>query len=953
MTHVVTDYAEEVVNGDIVTGKFVKWACQRHLDDLKRDNVYFDEKAATRIINFYKLTPHVKGELAGQPIILEGWQKFIVGSLFGWKNKDDDTRRFREAYIQVARKNGKALDINTPIPTPDGFKKMKGIEVGDKVFDEKGNICEVTFATDIKRNQECYEIEFDDGNKIVADKNHLWFTKAKVNNPDNKLDLQVSNNHPRARKERVRTTEEIYITQVYGKRGDNNHTIDVSRPIKSQKKDLLINPYVLGVWLGDGSSATAEITFNKKDEQIIDEIEKSGINVKVHRRNKRADQARIGSLDLSEYCRRGHKMTEENTNSRGRCKKCRSMVRNRGEDEPIPEYTRFSLQEKLRKKNLLNNKHIPQEYLFASIEQRLELLRGLLDTDGYISKAGQCEFTTTNNKIKDGILKLIASLGFKVTCNKKRATLNGKDCGVKYRIQFWAYKNTPVFKLDRKLKRQKEKPKNKTRTSRRTIVNVKKVKSRPVKCIKVNSESKLYLAGKGFIPTHNTTLMAPIGLYGLCFDNEAGAEIFSAATTRDQAKEIFDPAKQMVLKSDYIEGVEDYKNNLSHVESFSKFEPLSADYDTLDGKNIHFGLVDELHAHPDSGIWDVLDDGTGARKQPLMIAITTAGFNQESFCYKYRSYCVDMLDPRKEDFVDDSQFAYIAELDEEDDWQDEDNWVKANPNLDISVSKDNIRRRINKAKRMPAQRNRIICKRLNIWTNAESRWMNMRHWDESAGYDIEEIERIKKELEGEYCYAGLDLSSKIDITAYVKVFPREDNVIVIPEFFVPKDRIQERTREDGVPYDAWARQGYINDTEGNVVHYGAIENMILDDYKKYNIREVAHDRWGAIQLAQNLDDAGVDMIPMGQGYKSMSEPMKEVEAYILSKKLNHFGHPVLRWMADNTVAKTDPSENIKPDKDKSQERIDGIVALIMALDRLIRNEGDNGTPYDDRGIFFL
>jgi phage terminase large subunit-like protein len=556
MAHPVHDYAEAVVAGEIVTGKKVKWACQRHLDDLKRNDVYFDEQAATRIINFYKLTPHVKGELAGNPIILEDWQQFIVGSLFGWK-REDGTRKYREGYIEVARKNGK------------------------------------------------------------------------------------------------------------------------------------------------------------------------------------------------------------------------------------------------------------------------------------------------------------------------------------------------------------------------------------------------------------TTLMAPIGLYGMCFDNEPGAEIYSAATTRDQAKEIFAPAKRMAQKSDYINNIDTYKNNLSHVESFSKFEPLSSDYDSLDGKNIHMGLVDELHAHPDSGIWDVLDDGTGSRRQPLMIAITTAGFNQESFCYKYRNYCIDMLDPKKKDFKDDSQFAYIAELDEEDDWQDESNWVKANPNLDVSVKKDNIRRRINKAKRMPAQRNRIICKRLNVWTNAESRWMDMKHWDESAGYDMSDFERVKKELEGDYCYTGLDLSSKIDITAYLKVFPVDDKYIIIPEFFIPEDTIQERSQEDGVPYNIWAEKGYVNATEGNVVHYAAIENMIIDDYTNYDIKEVAHDRWGATQLAQNLDDAGLLMVPMGQGYKSMSEPMKEVEKLILEKKLIHFGHPVLRWMADNVVAKTDPSENIKPDKAKSKERIDGIVALIMAIDRAIRNEGDGKSVYEERGIITL
>jgi len=559
MSHPVTDYAEAVLEGEIITGQLVKWACKRHLEDLKREDVYFDEQAANRIINFYKLTPHVKGELAGQPIILEPWQKFIVGSLFGWK-KADGTRRFREGYIQISRKNGK------------------------------------------------------------------------------------------------------------------------------------------------------------------------------------------------------------------------------------------------------------------------------------------------------------------------------------------------------------------------------------------------------------TTLLAPIGLYGLKFDNEAGAEIYSAATTRDQAKEIFDIAKQMVNKSKYIDDVEIYKNNISHVESFSKFEPLSADYDTLDGKNVHFGLIDELHAHSTSGVWDVLADGTGARLQALMLAITTAGYNTESFCYRMRNDCINILDPQKPDFQDDTLFAYIAELDKDDDWQDPDNWIKSNPNLDISVKRDNLKMRVEKAKRMPTERNKIICKRLNIWTSAETRWMDMDIWDQSAGYDISDLDDIKKELEGKKCYGGLDLSTKIDITAYIKIFPVDDKYIVIPEFFIPEETIEERSKVDGVPYATWQEQGFVNATEGNVVHYGAIENMIVEDYKdRYNILEMAHDRWGATRTAQILDDAGIEMVPMGQGFKSMSEPMKELEKLILEKNLVHFCHPVLRWMADNTVAKTDPSDNIKPDKSKSKEKIDGIVALIMALDRCIRNEGDKTSRYDnpDAEVFAL
>ena len=230
--------------------------------------------------------------------------------------------------------------------------------------------------------------------------------------------------------------------------------------------------------------------------------------------------------------------------------------------------------------------------------------------------------------------------------------------------------------------------------------------------------------------------------------------------------------------------------------------------------------------------------------------------------------------------------------------------------------------------------------------------MDMQSWDDAAGYDMDDFEQVKEELEGEMCYAGLDLSTKTDITAYVKVFPQGGNYVVVPEFWLPEDRVHERSQEDGVPYDVWSEKGLVNTTEGNVVHYDAIENLILDEYEKYNIKEIAHDRWGAIQVAQHLDGAGLTMVPTGQGFKSMSEPMKELEALVLEGKLIHFGHPVLRWMADNTVAKTDPSENIKPDKKKSKERIDGVVALIMAINRAIRH-GEFTSIYEERGVRVL
>lgn len=454
-----------------------------------------------------------------------------------------------------------------------------------------------------------------------------------------------------------------------------------------------------------------------------------------------------------------------------------------------------------------------------------------------------------------------------------------------------------------------------------------------------------------------TTTLAPIGLYGMKFDDEPGAEIYSAATQRDQAKEVFDPAKQMVRKSDYINDIEIYKNNLSHVESFSKFEPLSADYDSLDGKNVHIGLIDELHAHKDSGMYDVIADGTGSRRQPLIIAITTAGYNEESFCKELRDYCEDILNP-KSDTVNDSQFAYIAEMDKEDIetkafWDNEELWVKANPNYGVSVKKDNLRQRIQKAQNMPSERNKILCKRLNIWTNAETRFIDMVKWDKSSE-DIQftNYEEILDRIDGVMGYGGLDLSSKIDITSFVLVFAYEGDFYVLPWFWIPEDNMRERVKKDGVNYDIWAEKGLIRTPPGNVVDYNFIKRDILQLREVLTFEEIAYDPWNATQVSIDLDNEGFTMIETRQGYSSMSPPTKELEKLYFAKELKHGGHPVLRWMADNLVTVNDSNDNMRPDKNKSKEKIDGMVALIMALDRAIRNEAQEESVGDD-GIFVL
>lgn len=448
-----------------------------------------------------------------------------------------------------------------------------------------------------------------------------------------------------------------------------------------------------------------------------------------------------------------------------------------------------------------------------------------------------------------------------------------------------------------------------------------------------------------------STMAAGVGLFLLVADDEPGAEIYTGATKRDQARIIHAEAVRMVKQSSVLQrSLTLYKDNVHDQKTFSKFEPLGKDSNTHDGLNVHGGIIDELHAHPDGGLWDVLETATGARRQPLMYAITTAGNNPTSVCFQFHDYTEKVLSSVVED---DAFFGTIYSLDRDEetgrreDWEDERAWIKANPNLGVSKKLSDLQDKARKAREMPARLNSFLQKELNIWVSQAVKWITMESWNK--------CDRLLPDLRGRPCYAGLDLSSNIDISSLVLVFPPVDEVDLywlLPFFWIPAARIPERSKRDRVPYEAWLRQGLITATPGDVIDYDFIIATIEQESQVYDIREIAFDRWGAFQISQKLTDKGFVMVPFGQGYASMSGPSKEFEQLIFSRGLAHGGHPVLRWMADNVVAAKDPAGNIKPDKGASREKIDGIVASIMGLDRAIRNE--NATPpasvYEERGI---
>lgn len=452
-----------------------------------------------------------------------------------------------------------------------------------------------------------------------------------------------------------------------------------------------------------------------------------------------------------------------------------------------------------------------------------------------------------------------------------------------------------------------------------------------------------------------STTWAGIGIFGTIADHEPGAEIYTGATKKDQAAIIHKEAVRMVRGSEELGDLLDvFRNSISHAPSQSRYEPLGADSKTLDGLNVHMALIDELHAHKDRSLYDVIDSATGAREQPLILSITTAGNSQDCFCYEQHQKTEAVLGGAIED---DSFFGIIYELDEDDDWKDERCWVKANPNLGVSVYLDGMRDAFKKALEQPSAQPNFQCKRLNRWVNVAGRFLSIEDWANCAGRaSPEEIEAM---AEGRRIYCGLDLSISNDLTALVALVEPDEGEPwdVFCRFWCPGDDLAERSARTGIPFTLWSDEGWLSPTAGPVVDFTMVGDEIKVIADRCEIGSLGYDPTYARLLVEDLLGEGVPCHEVRQGWKTISPAMVELERWIMARQIAHGGNPILRWMASNLQAKTDSAGNImpvKPDASKSNSKIDGMVALIMAIDRATApTEEAQASVYAERGILSL
>lgn len=912
------EYAHGVLTGEIPACKWVKAACRRQLDDLERwqnDPAWpyeWRSELADRAIRFIELLPHVKdgnGWRAGELIRLVPAQKFGIACVFGWVRKSNGLRRFRTVYEEVPRKNAKALALDTPIPTTAGWKRMGAVQVGDTLFDERGEPCRVSDVSPVFLGKRCFRVSFSNGSSVVVSEDHLWSVESRS----------------AGYRSRTITTQElaktVHLRRAEG-RVEHNHRITLPRPLRLREAPLRVPPYVLGYWLGNGHHGSGRVTAAEADAPELAEILTGDLGYIA-----RAAGARRGAVNIS--LSRGH---------------------------DVPRSEAFTAQ--LRALGVMEEKQIPPAYLWGSVAQRWALLQGLMDSDGTIfgNKSGvtpRCWYTSVNERLARDVLQLARSLGLKATLRQGEAKLNGVAMGPAWQVSFHAYADQPVFRLRRKKARLPERSARCTRSQRLHVVACEEVSSVPTRCIAVDSPSHLFLAGDGFVPTHNTTKLAPLCLFALTADGEMGAEVYSAATKEEQARIVFDIARQMArLEPEFRArfGLEVFRKALTVRETASAFKPLAADADSLDGLNVSFAAVDELHAHKTRAVYDVLDSGRGSRSQPLLWAITTAGSNRAGVCYDVRSYLTKILNavlkrhgglgyPVKGEVTEDETFwGIIYTIDEGDDPFDPKTWRKANPLYGVSVDPDDLQRMAAVAQVQAQALNEFLTKRLNVWVNADAAWMNMLQWDACGDPALR-----PEDFAGEECIASLDAAFKKDLFAKVRLFRRYQDgaphFYVFGRYYTNRELVEAKGNEH---LQAWAEEGRIRTTPGNVLDIEAVREELLEDTRRFAVVEVPYDPAQLTQFCGELIDQGVPMVEIRPTVLNFSPAMKEVEELVAARRLHHDGDPVLAWAIANVVCHRDAKDNIYPRKDDPLKKIDPAIALFMSMARWIaRKEGQS------------
>lgn len=894
----------------------------------------FDHKCAAKALRIFKRL-RIK-DVRGYPTMGEAcpqWVFDFVYAVFGSRDAETKKQVVRSFLLMISKKNGKALALDTEVATPLGFTKIGDLCVGDLVIGEDGLPTRVAWKGPVFTDHACYEVIFSTGERVIADAGHLWVTDAHTDR-----DRQRGRNRDERKRlcPSVKTTEEIAdsLKVKSGKYEINNHRTSLPKQLGGQERtDLEIAPYVLGAWLGDGTSSKPEITAGAADADEMQAIIASA-----------GQRSEIVFYPCSRTA-------------------ATIKFRDAGEGGAGNGLLRFTAA--LRHLNLLNNKHIPRSYLRASPQQRLALLQGLMDTDGTISKAGQASYSTTSARLRDDVVELIASLGLKPSICESRAVVNGKDCGACWGIQFWPFNNIKVFQLKRKLQRQRaSRAANSARSTTRQIVSVNRVQPVPVQCIAVENESKQFLVTRSFIPTHNSTIAAGVMMTALIMNDRAAGEFTILAPTKEIANNSFLPAMGMVELDHHLGDLFKANRNyrtIEHKVLASSLRVVAADAETVGGGKSIATLIDELWLFGKSANFaNILSEVEGAliaRPEGFIAFLSTQ--SDEEPAGEFKRILNHMRDVRDGVIKDPTSLPVIFEfpkaLREDEGWRsDEALWRIPNPSLGYSADIDFLRNGLVNKVGTKEARNLFFAKHFNIEIGQglrADRWSGAEFFQANVDKSLKSLDALLARCD--VVVVGIDGGGLDDLLG-LAVLGRDKN-----------------TREWLLWVHAWAHRIVLErrkDVASKLLDFERDGDLTIVEMPGEDVEEVSDiimkiERLGLLpeKAAIGVDAVGIGdivdaitgperrfaldrIIGISQGWK-LNGAIKTTERKLAGGELLHGGMPMMAWAVGNAKAEARGNAISITKQAAGSAKIDPLMATFDAVSLMAANPEAKGRSY--------